>query len=50
MIDEPKLVLEPSEVPQKIEVNPGDPSKVLKIGSGLSTSEKTRIINFLRDN
>ena len=50
MIDEPKPVLEPSEVPQKIEVNPGDPSKVLKIGSALSTSEKTRITNFLREN
>ena len=50
MIDEPELVLEPSEVPQEIEVVLGDPSKVLKIGSTLSTSEKTKIINFLRKN
>ena len=44
MIDEPELVLEPSEVPQEIEVVLRDPSKVLKIGSALSTSEKTKIL------
>ena len=43
MIDEPELVLEPSEVPQEIEVVLRDPSKVLKISSALSTSEKTKI-------
>ena len=50
MIDELEPVLELSEVPQEIEVVPRDPSKVLKIGSTLSTSERTKITNFLREN
>ena len=50
MIDELELVLELSEVPQEIEVIPGDPSKVLKIGLALSTLEKMMITNFLREN
>ena len=35
MIDEPEPVPKLSEVPQEVEVTPGDPSKVLKIGSTL---------------
>ena len=50
MIDEPELVPKPSEVPQEVEVILGDSSKVLKIGSTLSTSEKTKITNFLKEN
>ena len=48
MIEEPKLVLELSKVPQEIKVVPRDLSKVLKIGSALSASEKTKITDFLR--
>ena len=50
MIDEPKSIPEPSELPQEIEVIPGDLSKVLKIGSALLASEKTKITDFLREN
>ena len=50
MIDEPKPVPEPLEVPKEIEVVPGDPSKVLKIESTFSTSEKKKITNFLKEN
>ena len=50
MINKLEPIPESSEVPQEIEIVPGDPSKVLKIGSTLSTSEKTRITNFPREN
>ena len=50
MIDKPKLVHESSEVPQEVEVVPGDSSKVLKISSALSASKKMKIANFLREN
>ena len=40
MIDEPELVPEPTKVPQEVEVVPGDPSKVLKIGSALLVLKK----------
>ena len=50
MIDELEQILKPSETPQKVEIVPGDPSKVLKIGSALSTSEKTKLTTFLREN
>ena len=50
MIDKPEPIPELSEVPQEVEVIPGDPSKVLKIGSTLSTIKKTKITTFLREN
>ena len=50
MIDELEQILKPSETPQKVEIVPGDPSKVLKIGSALSASEKTKLTTFLREN
>ena len=50
MIDEPEPVPKPSEVPQEVEVILGDSSKVLKIGLTLSTSEKKKITNFLKEN
>ena len=34
----------------EVKVIPGDPLKVLKIGSALSTLEKAKITNFLREN
>ena len=50
MIDEPKPIPKPSEVPQEVEVIPRDPSKVLKIGLALSALEKTKMTKFLREN
>ena len=50
MIDEPEPILELLEVPQEVEVVPGDPSKILKIGLALSAVEKTNITTFLREN
>ena len=50
MIDKPEPVPEPSEVPQEVKVIHRDPSKVLKIGSSLSASEKTKITKFLKEN
>ena len=50
MIDELEQILKPSETPQKVEIVPGDPSKVLKIGSALSASEKMKLTTFLREN
>ena len=50
MIEKPKPIPEPSEVPQEVEVIPGDPSKVLKIGLALLAVEKTKITTFLREN
>ena len=50
MIGELEPIPELLEVPQEVEVVPRDSSKVLKIGSTLSTSERTKITNFLREN
>ena len=50
MIDKPEPIPEPLEVPQEVEVIPGDPSKVLKIGSTFLAIEKTKITTFLREN
>ena len=50
MIGELEPILELLEVPQEVEIVPRDSSKVLKIGSTLSTSERTKITNFLREN
>ena len=50
VINEPEPILEPSETPQKVEIVPGDSTKVLKIGIALPTSEKEKMISFLRAN
>ena len=50
MINEPEPILEPSEIPQEVEIVPGDLTKVLKIGTALLTSEKEKMISFLRAN
>ena len=50
MIDEPKLIFEPSKVSQEIEAIPRDPPKVLKIESALSTAKKMKMITLLREN
>ena len=50
MIDEPKPISKPSEVSEDIKVIPRDPSNVLKIGSALSATEKTKIATLLRKN
>ena len=50
MKDEPNPILKPSEAPQDIDIIQGDPSKVLKIRSTLSTFEKMKITTFLREN
>ena len=46
MTDELEPIPKLSEALQDIEIILGDPSKVLKIGFALSTSGKTKIINF----
>ena len=50
MINEPEPILEISETPKEIEIVPGDLMKVLKIGIALLTSEKEKMISFLRAN
>ena len=50
MIKEPEPIFELSETPQEVEDVPGDSSKVLKIGSALSTLEKKKMISLLRAN
>ena len=40
----------PSETPQEVKIVPGDSTKVLKIGTALLTSEKEKMISFLRAN
>ena len=50
MTDELEPIPKLSEALQDIEIILGDPSKVLKIGFALSTSGKTKIINFRRKN
>ena len=50
VINEPEPIPEPSKTPQKVEVDPGDSSKVLKIGSTLPTLEKKKMVSFLKAN
>ena len=50
MINEPKPIPEPSEKPQEVKIIPGDSTRVLKIGTALRTSEKEKMISFLRAN
>ena len=42
VINELEPTLEPSEIPQEVEIAPGDSTKVLKIGTTLPTSKKKR--------
>ena len=50
VINEPEPIPEPSKIPQKVEIVPGDSTKVLKIKTTLPTSEKEKMISFLREN
>ena len=50
VINELKPILEPSEIPQEVEIILGDSSRVLKIGTTLPTAEKEKMISFLRAN
>ena len=47
-INEPEPILELLETPQEVEIVLGDSTKVLKIGTALPTSEKEKMISFLR--
>ena len=48
VINELELVPKPSKTPQEVEIVPRDSTKVLKIGTALPTSEKEKMISFLR--
>ena len=48
VINELEPVLEPSKIPQEVEIVPGDSTKVLKIGIALPTLEKENMISFLK--
>ena len=50
VINEPEPIPEPSEKPQEVKIVPGDSTRVLKIGTALRTSEKEKMISFLRAN
>ena len=50
MINEPKPIPKPSETPQEVEIIPRDLTKVLKIGSALTTLEKEKMVSFLKAN
>ena len=50
MINELEPILELSKTPQEIKIVLGDSTKVLKIGTVLPTSEKEKMISFLRAN
>ena len=50
VINEPEPILEPSKTPQEVEIFLRDLTKVLKIGTTLLTSEKEKMISFLRAN
>ena len=50
VINESEPNPEPSKIPQEVEIVPGDSTKVLKIGTTFSTSEKEKMISFLRAN
>ena len=50
VINEPEPILEPSKTTQEVEIFLRDLTKVLKIGTTLLTSEKEKMISFLRAN
>ena len=50
VINEPEPIPEPLETPQEVEIIPGNSTKVLKIETALLTSEKEKMISFLRAN
>ena len=50
MINEPEPIPKPLETPQEVEIVLGYLMKVLKIGTALPTSEKEKMISFLRAN
>ena len=50
VINEPEPIPELLETPQEVKIIPGDSTKVLKIGTALPTSEKEKMISFLRAN
>ena len=50
VINEPEPIPEPSETPQEVEIFLRDSTKVLKIETTLLTSEKEKMISFLRAN
>ena len=50
VINELEPILELSKTPQEIKIVLGDSTKVLKIGTVLPTSEKEKMISFLRAN
>ena len=50
VINEPEPIPEPSKIPQKVEIVPGDSTKVLKIKTTLPTSEKEKMVSFLQVN
>ena len=49
-IVETKYTSKPVETSQDVKIVPGDPSKILKIGSAFLASEKTKITTLLRKN
>ena len=50
MINELEPIPNPSETPQEVKIVLGDSTKVLKIGIAFPTSEKEKMISFLRAN
>ena len=48
VINEPEPILELSEIPQEVEIIPGDSTKVLKIKTTLPTPKKEKMIPFYR--
>ena len=50
VINELEPIPRPSEIPQEVEIDLGDSTKVLKIGTTIPTSEKEKMISFLRAN
>ena len=50
VINELEPILKLSKTPQEIKIVLGDSTKVLKIGTVLPTSEKEKMISFLRAN
>ena len=50
VINEPEPIPEPLKILQKVEIVPRDSTKVLKIKTTLPTSEKEKMVSFLRVN
>ena len=50
VINEPEPIPELLKTPQKVEIVPGDSTKVSKIGTTLPNSEKEKMISFLKAN